>query len=187
MRAFVYYHPHTMSRLLYYQTMVCDYFNQYTFNDVYAYDRNFRQRMAALPDLRWDHHDQELVAKFLRTNKLVCFRCRNFGHVASACSLFPTGSDASFARPASQQPARGFHSLFPEADHFPTQDHTTHQARSFLDRIVGSLTPTGSATIIDASQCIGAAHAVVHTQNSCVNHADNSLSSSHVTGFQAHS
>ena len=107
-RAFVYYHPHTMSQLLYYQAMVCDYFNQYTFNDVYAYYRNFRQRMAALPDLRWGRHDQELVAKFLRTNKLVCFRCRNFGHVASACSLFPTGSDASFARPASQQPAQRF-------------------------------------------------------------------------------
>ena len=70
LRAFVFYHRHTTFQLLYYQAMVCDYFNQYTFNDVYAYDRNFRQRMAALPDLGWDRHDQELVAKYLCTNSI---------------------------------------------------------------------------------------------------------------------
>ena len=181
--AFVFYHPYTMSQLLYYQAMVCDYFNQYTFNDVYAYDRNFRQRMAALPDLRWDRHDQELVANFFYVPTNLCVL--GVGILVMWLLLVPCSPLVRmrvFPGLLRSSLPKGFHSLFPEADHFPTQDHTAHQARSFLDRTIGTLIPMGSATIIDASQCIGAAHAVVHTQNS--SHADNSLSRSHVTGFQ---
>ena len=36
--------------------------------------------------LRWDRHDQELVATFLNNHKQVCFKCENVGHFSTTLS-----------------------------------------------------------------------------------------------------
>ena len=68
-----------------------------SFEDFYSYDRHFRQRIANEPSLHWDRIDQELFAQHMRTLKVVCFKCRNFGHVAN--------NNCDFSRPNSSQPA----------------------------------------------------------------------------------
>ena len=75
------------SQLLYYQSMICQYASQYIFDDVLLFDRNFRIRIAngLRQGLRWDRYDNELVARFLRTFKPICYNCRKFGHYVSAC------------------------------------------------------------------------------------------------------
>ena len=55
------------------------------FQSFYWFDRQFRLRLANNNILRWDRFDFELVGRFLRTFRPVCFRCRNFGHYAQAC------------------------------------------------------------------------------------------------------
>ena len=73
------------SQLLYYQSVIYQYVQQLNFEDVYTFDRNFRMRLANNKFLHWDHHDQELVAKFLNNHKPVCFKCKNFGHFSTTC------------------------------------------------------------------------------------------------------
>ena len=94
MRTYVQAYPLLTPQLLYYQSMICQYANQYVFEDVYTFDRNYRMRLANNNNLRWDRHDLELVAKFLHTHKQVCFKCKNFGHYSSACPLTTTSSSA---------------------------------------------------------------------------------------------
>ena len=52
--------------------MTCQYAKHFTFEVVYNFDRNFRMHLANNKFLRWDHHDQELVAKCLNNHRQVC-------------------------------------------------------------------------------------------------------------------
>ena len=85
-----------IDELLFYQSMMCQHGTRYIFEDFYSYDRHFRQRIANEPSLHWDRIDQELFAQHMRTLKVVCFKCRNFSHVANNCD---------FSRPNSSQRA----------------------------------------------------------------------------------
>ena len=77
MRTYLQAFPLMSSQLLYYQSMMCQYAQQFTFEDAYTFDRNFRMRLANNNKfLRWDRHYQELVAKFLNNHKPVCFKCK---------------------------------------------------------------------------------------------------------------
>ena len=91
LRAYSFYHAEMTPQLMFYQSMICQYAQQYVFEDVQTFDRNFRIRIAnGRGTVRWDRHDPELVARFLRMFKLVCYHCKQFGHYASACSSKPT-------------------------------------------------------------------------------------------------
>ena len=93
------------SQLLYYQSMICQYAQKFTFEDVYTFDRNFRMRLDNNKFLRLDRHE-ELVDTFLNNNKPVCFKCKNFGHFATACPLssspFSSSQNSSSTRPLDQ-------------------------------------------------------------------------------------
>ena len=86
-RTVIHFKPSLASQLAYYSSMIAQYANQYAFNDVLNFDTSFRMRMATDPALRWDRHDQELVSRFLRTSRPVCFRCNNFGHLSTNCPV----------------------------------------------------------------------------------------------------
>ena len=84
-RVYCSFHSHRVQEVLHYQTIMAQYGHQYVFPEFYLFDRQFRLRMANNNFLRWDRFDFELVGRFLRTFRPVCFRCRNFGHYAQAC------------------------------------------------------------------------------------------------------
>ena len=109
MRVFLQFYPHKMKQLLFYQSSISQFGTQFSFADVYSYDKLFRQRMALEPHLRWDRFDHELVFRCLHNSRtlftsdsstvVTCYNCRRLGHIASQCG-FPR-SDTSFASPSS--------------------------------------------------------------------------------------
>ena len=105
MRAYVFHFPEMSYQLMFYQSIICQYAQQYVFEDVLEYDRNFRIRIANGHSLglRWDRHDPELVARFLRTFKPVCYRCKQFSYYASSC---PFSTRSFQSSPGYNQPFR---------------------------------------------------------------------------------
>ena len=85
---YVRYHGHQTDQILHYQSLMAQFGQQYTFEEFYLYDRQFRLRIASNPVLRWDRIDIELTNRFHRTVLAVCFRCHTRDHYASACPLF---------------------------------------------------------------------------------------------------
>ena len=85
-RVYCRFHSHRVQEVLHYQTIMAQYGHQYVFPEFYLFDRQFRLRLANNNILRWDRFDFELVGRFLRTFRPVCFRCRNFGQVRPGLS-----------------------------------------------------------------------------------------------------
>ena len=106
-RTFIIFWPHRVSELIRYQAMICDFANQFTFAAWSGYDRMFRYRMANDQSLSWSRVDDVLYNRYLRGSSLqvLCYNCRNFGHLSSSCPL-RVGSDGAsqpFRAPSVQQ------------------------------------------------------------------------------------
>ena len=108
---FTYFHPHRYLELLGYHNRASELASQYAWAEFQTYDRQFRLRMAQSVSLRWDRIDEDLKARFLRTSRVMCYICNNFGHMAPQCPTrffnvvsqrrVNSSSLSSFTRPSS--------------------------------------------------------------------------------------
>ena len=89
LRIYTHFYPHRVHELIQYQSFIADFAAQFSFQAWWNYDRLFRERIAQNPGLSWARVDEDLYNRYLRHSPLqvLCFSCRNFGHVASACPL----------------------------------------------------------------------------------------------------
>ena len=81
------FHPHLTTQLMYYQSLICQFASQYTFAAWSTYDRLFRYQLTHNPGLGWDRLDDDLFNRYIQGGPLqmLCYSCRNFGHMASSC------------------------------------------------------------------------------------------------------
>ena len=75
------FHPHLTTQLMYYQSLICQFASQYIFATWSTYDRLFRYQLAHNPGLGWDCLDDDLIHG---RYQMLCYSCRNFGHMASS-------------------------------------------------------------------------------------------------------
>ena len=95
MRTYIHFFPLMAPQLAFYQSMICQYFHRYVFEEVYTFDRNFRARIASSDLFRWDRLDPELAAQYLYTFRPICYKCKQFGHYSTTCPYQrPSGGSA---------------------------------------------------------------------------------------------
>ena len=102
MRTYIHFFPLMAPQLAFYQSMICQYAHRYNFDEVYTFDRNFRARTASSPLFRWDRLDPELAAQHLCTFRPICFKCKQFGHYATACPYHRPSSGTTTNRHQNQ-------------------------------------------------------------------------------------
>lgn len=111
LRCMSFYFPHLINQLIYYQSLICQFASQYTFAAWSTYERLFRYRMAANPNiLTWDRLDDDLFNRHLRGAPLqnLCYTCRNFGHMSAKCPLRVSSNVNSNFLPSSQVPPTNY-------------------------------------------------------------------------------
>ena len=99
MFARLHYHPHDQPDLLAYQGAIAQFSTSYKFTAVYAYDIDFRRKMAAERQLApihrttfWATQHLELKNQHLHGQMLTpiyCYTCHENGHMSKACPKKP--------------------------------------------------------------------------------------------------
>ena len=137
MRTYVFFYPDMTAQLMFYQSMICQYAQQYVFEDILAFDRSFRIRVAngRAFGLRWDRYDQDLVGLHLNNFRPICYQCKNYGHWASSPSCPNKSSNNRYTYQASSTTAtnnRPQTAQLPfRAPQPPPQQHTSYAAPAY--------------------------------------------------------
>ena len=91
MQAHLHYHPNDFFKLFSYHALIVRYVNEYKYEAVFKYDRDFRltlagQKNATIKTVFWDVECDHLRNKYLLNSPLpICDNCKNAGHTKNQC------------------------------------------------------------------------------------------------------